>query len=120
MKEANSTKNENAGTPVPLEQRVMPINYLQHHGTSIHDKERQEILSSAQFDGFEILKHDLLCDGSFDTEKFSSSWCFVSHGVLYHYLTNFAGQISSFFKLNTRPDKCTNGKHGVYYEVVRA
>jgi len=96
----------------------MSESYLEYHGTTIYDSIERKILDNAIFDGFKIEKHEQMCDGTFDKGGFKVGSTFVSGGVLYYFMTNFAGQISTFFELNMCKNNCGDNSFGVYYSII--
>jgi len=95
----------------------MKKTYLEFHGTSIYNEKQLQILDAASFDDFQVLRHERLTTGKYIITKYNTAQCFLHNDNLYYFMTEFHGQISGFFKLNTSPTQCEKGKYGVYFEV---
>ena len=99
---------------------IQKQNYFQRNGViGGLQKGELEILKQASFDGFKVIRHELLNNGEFTTEDYSPPCSFIHKGKLYYYLTDlYTNSISGFFELNPDRDKCVNGRYGVYFEFT--
>ncbi len=96
------------------------LDYFQYNGSSIWDK-RREILENAIFyddDTLDVFRHDLLLDGKENICKETGSWKFIYKGKLYRFLTDFHGQINSFFELKMSKEEASKNNCNCFYSYA--
>lgn len=93
------------------------MNYFQYYGSSLWD-ERRTILEKAKYwdDDIKVIHYKKYTNGEFEKTEETNSWKFVYKSKLYHFYTDFYGQISNFTELNTSKAKCLKENCGVYFE----
>lgn len=92
------------------------MNYFQYHGSSIWDK-RREILEKATFcdeNNRKVFRHEKRRNDFIGHEEIKS-WKFIYKGKLHYFLTDFYGQISSFFELKMSEKECLENNCGCFY-----
>lgn len=92
------------------------MNHFEYRGSSICGEKRQILENATAWDDeIEITRFEKMSDGSFVSENYNSSSCFIWDSKLFYFIF---GRISiqSFFELNQLKEKCVNGNFGAYFQ----